>query len=426
MSGGERRRYRRTVRTVVSVAMLVAAVVPAAGAVTAAPAGDAHRASAGATSTMLVQTAPENRRGFWYAIGDTPTRAEVLAAPSRYGVVVLNPWETWALDLLKATDPTVTVLVYKDLSSVRNYHRGALPPTGVGVEEAEAHPTWFALDPTGQRIEWDPYPGHWQMAVWDPAYRSAWTTHVVDEVVQGGWDGVLADNDMATLAWYEPTLLAGTSSREESDALLRAGLDALVLEAGTRLTAQGKTLVPNVSEARLHPGRWAAHSAYGGAMEENFAHWGTDPASGFLWDWGTTGWVTQTDQVARAGLSLSITRARAGDTRSLLYGYTSVLVRGGPDDLWSPSTSEAGTYTEPETLPEMRLRLGSATRPAVRTSSGLWSRTFTSGWAVVNPTQSTHRATPPRGAVDVRGRRVTSVTLPPMSGSVLGVPTTQQ
>ncbi|MGY1640757.1 putative glycoside hydrolase [Geodermatophilus sp. SYSU D00703] len=375
----------------------------------------ACRPSTGSTATGDALA----RRGFWYAIGDRPTEREIDAAASRYGVVVLNPWETWALERLKQRDPSVVVLVYKDLSSTRSYHTGPLPPSGVGYGEAD--PSWFAVDDVGERIEWDPYPGHWQMAVWDPAYQERWVDDVVHEVVTAGWDGVLADNDVSTLRWYDAALLAGTSSAEETDAQLRQGLDELVTRAGQALQAQGRALVPNVSDARLHEGRWASHAVHGGAMEENFAHWGTDPADGFLWDWGPAGWVTQTGQLAGPGLSLTVTRAAEGDARTLRYGYASALVRGDDRDFWTPSTTAAGDYTEPEWLAEMSIPVGPATSEAVREPSGVWSRRFTAAWAAVNPTQVTVTVVPPRGTVDRDGRSVRSVTLPPTSGAVFRV-----
>ncbi len=356
------------------------------------------------------------RRGFWYAIGDRPTEQEIDSAASRYGVVVLNPWETWALQRIKERDPSVVVLVYKDLASTRSYHTGALPPTGVRHEEAD--PSWFAVDDAQERIEWDPYPGHWQMAVWDPAYRQRWVADVVAEVVAAGWDGVLADNDMSTLSWYDSALFAGTTSAAGTDALLRQGLEDLVTAAGQALQARGRLLVPNVSDARLQDGRWAAHAAYGGAMEEAFVHWGTDPDDGHLWDWGRTGWYTQTGALIGPGLTLTVTRAARGDTRTLLYGYASLLVRGDGRDHWTPSTTPAGDYTAPEWLAEMDVALGAGASAAVREPSGAWTRTFASGWAAVNPTRGTVSLTPPKGTVDRDGRRVQSVSLPPTSGAV--------
>ena len=372
------------------------------------------------TPVQTAATTTDGRRGLWYAIGDTPTAAAVDAAALTYAVVVLNPWETWALRRIKQLAPSVTVLVYKCLSSTRSYHVGPLPPTGVGHAEAEQDPAWFATDTAGRRIEWGPYPGHVQMAVWDDAYQARWTANVVEEVVAAGWDGVLADNDLATLRWYSPAVLSGTASQAETDTLLKLGLDGLVETAGRALNARGKLLVPNISDARLQPGRWRSHAAYGGGMEENFVHWGTDPSTGFLADWTPGGWVDQTAQLD-AGLSLAVTRAAAGDTRTLLYGWASTLVRGGPDDLWTPSTTPAGDYTRPESLPEMRLDIGSPTAAAVRQVSGVWTRGFARGWAAVNPTTQAVTVGLPKGAVDADGRRLTSLRLGPTSGAVLRV-----
>lgn len=372
----------------------------------------------GARTTVAAAASP--RHGLWYAIGDEPTAAEVAAAPSRYGVVVLNPWDTWALQRIKKADPSVVVLAYKDLSSTRSYHVGPLPPTGVGAREAESHPSWFALDTAGHRIEWDRYPGHWQMAVWDTDYQERWTSNVLSEVVANGWDGVLADNDLTSLGWYDSALLAGTASSQQTDAQLRAGLDSLVTRAGGELRAHGKLLVPNLSDARLFQGRWATHAASGGAMEEAFVHWGTAADAG-LWDWGPTGWLTQTAELRGPGLTLAVTRAARGDTRSLVYGYASVLVRGDESDFWTASTTAAGDYTQPEGLEEMSVPLGAPVGEAVRTSAGAWTRSFSTGWAAVNPTLRTVVLTPPKGTVDARGAAVRTVTLRPESGAVLRV-----
>jgi putative glycosyl hydrolase-like family 15 (GHL15) protein len=153
----------------------------------------------------------------------------------------------------EAAGPPVVVLVYKDLASTRSYHTGPLPPAG--VEYGEADPSWFAVDGAGGRIEWDPYPGHWQMAVWDPAYQQRWVDDVVEEVVSAGRDGVLDDNDLATLRWYDAGPLAGTTSAEETNARLQEGLDDLVTFAGRALQERGKLLIPNTSDARLQDDR---------------------------------------------------------------------------------------------------------------------------------------------------------------------------
>src|SRR5213592_397537 len=99
------------------------------------------------------------------------------SAPWRYEYVVLNAWESGAIPSLKAKNPGIKVLVYKDMASTRSYscHGGvddALLPAGVGYCDADLnHPDWFLLDTNGRRVEWTGYSGHWQMNIGAPAYQ---------------------------------------------------------------------------------------------------------------------------------------------------------------------------------------------------------------------------------------------------------------
>lgn len=361
------------------------------------------------------------RRGFWYAIGRTPTNAELDAAPDLYGVVVLNLWEGAALKRLKQLDPSIVVLAYQDLSSARSYDSGPTPPGGITWAQATTNPKWLATDTSGRRIEWSGYPEHWQTTVWDPAYQRAWTANVTQRIVAAGFDGVLADNAVSTLKWYSDQLLAGTSSSAETDTKLRSGIQALVELAGPALRAEGKLLVPNVSDARLYPGRWAALARWGGAMEENFAHFGTSTApSSFVTDWGDDGWDRQTSELAHPGLSLAVTRAAPGDPRTLRYGYASLLIRGDATSYWQPVTS-TDSNAGPQVLPEQRWATGPA-RDAGKQVGAAWTRTYAGVWAAVNPTHSLVTLTAPAGATDASGTRVRTVRLGPANGVVLRLP----
>jgi hypothetical protein len=339
-----------------------------------------------------------------------------------YGVVVLNVWETAALQRLKQLDPSIVVLAYQDLSSVRSYDNSPTPPAGVTWAQATANPAWLATDTSGRRIEWSSYPGHWQTAVWDPGYQAAWAANVTQRVVSAGFDGVLADNALSTLRWYSSQLLAGTSSSEATDGKLRAGVQSLVEKAGPALQAKGKILVPNLSDARLYAGRWAAHARWGGAMEENFAHFGTGgDLSSYVTDWGSDGWEGQAATLAQPGLTLAITRAAPGDQKALRYGYASLLVRGDGDSFWQPS-ADSGSYAAPQWIAEQRWLTGPALGAGVKVGAGAWTRTYAGVWAAVNPTAGTVTVTAPAGATDVAGASVRTVQLGPASGVVLRVP----
>jgi hypothetical protein len=126
----------------------------------------------------------KRRFGAWIRYGDPLTTEEVDFAISHYAVAILQPWETEAAARMKAARPDMTVLCYKCLSSTRSYEKGPVFSSGVSHEEAEeAGEDWFAHRRDGQsRIEWGTYSGHWQMAIWNEAYRERWADNVGDEL----------------------------------------------------------------------------------------------------------------------------------------------------------------------------------------------------------------------------------------------------
>ena len=129
--------------------------------------------------------------------GDPIDDAQVEFAIANYQVAILQPWETRALHRLKEARPDMTVLMYKCLSSTRDYEPGPVYSSGVCFEEAEeAGEHWFAHRLDGSRIEWATYPRHWQMAVWEEEYQERWCDNVADELEDSLWDGVMADNDV--------------------------------------------------------------------------------------------------------------------------------------------------------------------------------------------------------------------------------------
>ncbi|PRY38005.1 putative glycoside hydrolase family 15 protein [Umezawaea tangerina] len=349
---------------------------------------------------------------WWYGIGDSPTARDIRLAATRYDVVVLNAMETAAMRQLHQLNPKIKVLVYKDLSSTRNYpgavngdQDASYLPSGLGYNTSQReHPEWFALDTAGKRIEWSGYPKHWQMAVWDKAYQMAWTKAVTAEVTREGWDGVLADNDFNSLSHYSPAVLKGTADVKATDRLLRDGLDDFLGVTGEALAKAGKLFVPNVSETHLTPGRWTAHSRFGGAMEENF---------GFRDDGGNGGLLTfrgnefnELRAQAALGESMLLLVTRTREAREDRAGYASAALLAGPRTCWTPATTD--DYLNPEWSPLQGSGLGEAIETANRRSDGMWTRQFTNGWVAVNPTGGVLKVTAPEGLVTIEGRPVTA------------------
>jgi Hypothetical glycosyl hydrolase family 15 len=361
-------------------------------------------------------------RSWWYGIGKTPTAAELTFAAAHYDLAVLNAWETSALRRLRALNPAMKVLVYKDFSSTRNYpgavigdNDAPLLPTGIGYWAAHRHhPTWFATDTTNHRIEWEGYHKHWQMAVWDTAYQRAWANAVTKEIVDTGWDGALADNDFNTLRWYSSAVLSGTSDTASTDRLIRDGLDALLATAGAELAKHGKLLIPNLSESRLRPGRWTAHARFGGAMEEWFALRGSN---GSLLTFEGGQWSELRKQSA-LGETWLLLMTHAKGERDQRAGYVAAALLAGPRTCWSMSSTD--NYTKPDWSAYQDIDLGTAIGSAKKAPSGAWSRSFTHGWVALNPTSKVVTITPPRGLFTLDALpALVPVRLPPSDAVVL-------
>lgn len=353
-----------------------------------------------------------SRYRMWSMIGLDVTDAHVRAAAGQYAVVVMKADDQAAAAKLSRADPTVKILCYKDLASVRDYETTAVA-AGVAIGPARDR-GWLALDKAGDPIAWNGFGGHWQAAVWNADYQAQWAAGVSEQLRNSPFDGVLADNDMSTLGHYSDALLAGTSSHDATDSLIRQGLDQLIATAGRKLSQEGKILVPNISDGRLNPGRWSNHARWGGGMEENFANWGYG-SSPQVWDWGLGGWTDQTRLIAQGPRSLAVTQG--SDNRTLLYGYTSFLLQATPGDAWMPAT-EPG-YESRARIDEETIAIGAPLKPTRRLGSGAWTRPFEGGTVLVNPTTQALTVPAPRGHTHDGRPAGPSVHLEPKSGVIL-------
>lgn len=385
-------RRSTTLNRVVSVLapLLIAAVVSSACATGGGPQGAGRQqADDRHTEVESVAVADDGTERsvcrFWYGIGDSPTDAEIRAD---HDVVVLNAWETDRLRELKEIDPDVVVLVYKDLSSTRSYS-GAYDDgsdaeklaTGIGFGRAETeNPEWFARDSSGRRIEWDPFPGHWQMTVWDETYQRAWTDAVVAEVTAEGWDGVLADNALNTLSYYTDQVVEGTSSQAETDERVRTGIDEMLPVAGTALNDAGKLLVPNTADSRMFDGMWLSNSRFGGGLDEFFARKSDD---GSLITFDGHQWEEMMASAVAGDRWLLLITNEAG-RREQQSGFAAAALLAGPRTCWM-ATGDPSYRSLPDN-PWLDAGLGQAVETAGRSVDGVWTRRFTGGWVALNPT----------------------------------------
>jgi Hypothetical glycosyl hydrolase family 15 len=361
--------------------------------------------------------------GFWYGIGDSPTLDEINNIGDRYGLVVLNAWETDKMAQLRKVNPGVTVLVYKDLSSTRTYE-GAIDgdtdadylPSGIGfVDARDNHPDWFARDDLGRMIEWSKaFPDHWQMAVWDTDYQEAWAQQVTDEAVAEGWDGILADNDLATLSYYSDSLLAGTSTVAETDSQLRDGIGELITVAGERLNSAGKILIPNITESRYSPGMWTAHSRFGGGMDEFFAL--PDDSDAITTFEGGAQWDEMLTE-AQNGQNWLALITQGAEEQKRRVGFATAALLAGTKTCWMAAGNNS--YKKPEWTIWQQLSLGQAQGQPARNTDGTWTRSFSGGWVAVNPSTRYIEIEAPTGLHDLDGESVSTVDLEPGDAVVL-------
>lgn len=363
--------------------------------------------------------------GAWVRYGYPISDEEISVAADRYAVAILQPWEIDAARQLKTLRPDMVVLQYRCLSSVRDYEPGPIHSSGVSSAEAEAHDAglpegdpgrWFALRPTGERIEWAGYPGHWQQRHWIQSYRDRWVANVVEALDGSPFDGVMADNDVFD-DYYRLDLPLDDGTTIDD---IRVSLDEFVPQVGADLNAIGKILVPNVAESRRDPGRWDRHGAFGGAFEECWLSWA---AGVFL---SPHDQLRQLEQVRPGGPELVIARIATDGSSgpeahpSFRYGLAAWWISGGGRAGGFAATAH-DAYSDSPWIEEMSWDLG---RPMgkVRGRDGRRARTFERGWAAVHlgPEGSPPlRFRPPRAMVDAHGDPVRSLTLRPHEGAVL-------
>jgi len=345
---------------------------------------------------------------------------------SRYHYVILNSWDAPMLPALKAQNPGLKALVYKNLSFTVSYECSggvdqARLSTGVGYCDADQHhPDWFLTDPAGNRLNSSGYSQAWMMDVGNPAYQAKWLSNVLADVHSAGWDGVFMDDTDADMGWH---LNGRTIARYPTSAAWRAATRSMLASVGPALTSAGVLAVPNLYtpwasgyDAQATWSDWLQFVS--GGAQEYYTKWGT----------GSSGWFAGNDWTFRqqfqalteqAGkIFIGITYAPHADARSMAYARANFLLFDEPANggalMFEPSDPEAqdpysGAWSGDIGTPSgARFQVGSA-----------WRRNYSGGTVVVNPTAATVTVQLGGTYLDANGNQVTSVTLGPTSGAVL-------
>jgi hypothetical protein len=345
---------------------------------------------------------------------------------SHYDYVILNSWDAAMIPALKAKNPNLKALVYKNLSFTVSYTcsggaDNARLPTGVGYCDANSnHADWFLTDPAGLRINSRYFTQHWLMDVGNPAYQNLWRENVAADLRAGGWDGVFADDTDAIIAWH---LGSRTIERYPNDAAWRAATRSMLANVGPALRSSGFLVVPNLSapwasdyDAQATWRDWIQFTS--GAAQEYYTKWGTTSSSWFAnGDWTfRQQFQAITEQAGK--IFLGITYAPKSDERSMLYARANFLLfdepaNGGALVFQATDPEAQDPYatdwtSDPGSPVGSRFQVGAA-----------WRRNFSNGTVVVNPTSSTVSVQLERPYTLPDGSFTTSVTLGATSAAIL-------
>jgi hypothetical protein len=301
---------------------------------------------------------------------------------SRYRYVGLNAWNHDRIPSLKAANPSLEALVYKDMASTRSYDCGGLIPAGVDYCWADQHrPDWFTLDAAGRRIEWSGYAQVWQMDVGSPAYQEQWAANVVAELRANGWDGVFVDN-----ANVDESLYVGARGMREypTQPAYEAATRSFLASVCPKVIAAGFLCLPNI---QAHPvladaALWKDWLRFtSGGFREYWMKWGFDAAGSFAdGAWDDLHRIARTVQ-AEGKIFVPVTYAPPTDVRSMRWARANFLLtwNGGPSALVFAPTPEA----QDPWANDWTTDVGRPLAPVVAADE-IWSRRFSDGLVLVN------------------------------------------
>jgi putative glycosyl hydrolase-like family 15 (GHL15) protein len=340
-----------------------------------------------------------------------------------YRYILLHGWQSNLIPQLKAANPNLKILAYKNMAA--SYAYGCtdgvdnLYPAGVGYCDANAHhPEWFLADTTGARIEFCDYKGLWQMDVGNPEYQAAWEANVAADLRARGFDGVEVDDTN----WNEQYHLCGrTIAKYPNNGDYGAATRSFLARVGPALKSKGFIVLPNIAlpYSSSNYETWSDWISFtSGAIQEHFSKWGSGTTQQFGdadWKW-RQGFLPLTQKAGK--IFLGITYAPMSDVRSMVYARANFLLDwdGGPSAvLFEPSNPE---QQDPYSV-SWTQDIGTPLAP--RSQVGVaWRRNYSAGTVVVNPS-STVTQDVGLGApfIAADGSTVTSVSLAPMTAAVL-------
>jgi Hypothetical glycosyl hydrolase family 15 len=348
------------------------------------------------------------------AIENAVTTADFSQTAARSNVVILHEWEQAKLHSLKAANPAMKVLMYKNLSAMSEPSENGNAGTGVTTQDAAGHPEWFLQNTSNQNFAFWGYGYLWAADIGNRSYQDRWAANVLAKLNQDSWDGVFVDDTNPTMRYHYDV---DQVKKYPSDAAYSAATGSALSVIGPLLKGKGKLVIPNFGDWRNYRTTVSSWLPYvSGGMEEQFTKWGNDPATGYFTgiDWDRQLAVLKDTQAA-GKLSLMVTHSTSQDANAARYGWATTLLAG----TGTASFSLAENYSGETWFPEYDYNLGKAVGAETKLSSGVHKRVFERGVVLVNPTLG---SVPVSFGGRYRGSGLTvrsSTTMAPHSGLIL-------
>jgi hypothetical protein len=316
------------------------------------------------------------------AIDSAASFPSYSTSANRNGYVVLQAWQTQRMQELKRANPNIKVLVYKNLA----FSASGSSPEGTspsGVAYAEAKPTWFLKNTSGQSFTANSYNWLWAMDIGSREYQEKWAENVIAEMTAKGWDGVMLDDASTTMKYsYTPSAIV----KYPNDAAYSAAMESALAYIGPRIQAAGKLAIPNFASWVEYPQTYDNWLQYvSGGLDEMFVKWGRGAGEGYR---GSGQWRTQVEEARYANqhgkIFLAYTQGAVNETQAARYGYASLLM--GSESASQASYAFTPNYSNEQWVPEYEYEIGSPTAAATADPTGVYRRTFSNGLVLVNPT----------------------------------------
>lgn len=325
---------------------------------------------------------------------------------SKWDLVVLDMDQQFQfpeqIRLMRRLNPQIKILAYVSAGEIAEARfRGH--PASPGRKLADRIPeTWYLKKTNGARATW--WPGAWAMNATDlgPTHTGErWNTFlgpfIRDELMSSGlWDGVFLDAAYEQVtSFYGKDLDGNLDGQAETTAVIDTaygqGMDKLIRNVRNALGAN-RLILNNSSTAYA--------SVVNGVLLENFPRSGFDIPFDLLRDA-----IVKNPTPKISAINTNVNNSEnKNDYRLMRFGLASALIA---DAYFSFDAGDA-RHHRTWWYDEYEAAIGRPADKAVK-SSGLWSREYTRGMVIVNPTAKAASYSLPGEYEHLSGRQDISV-----------------